>query len=123
MAECIICLQSIDNDSEYAIIHNVNEVNKLHPECLQRWTENSLIGLVTLDLITNYSIFKNDRYIKTVTIKEDQPRTLVGDQHITAWELLCKLFDSESEDEISFELSEDEHSTNVTIYDFCKLCC
>jgi len=106
MTECIICLENIDSDSEYAIIHNANEVNKLHPECIQKWTEHSLIGLVTLDLITAYSVFKNDRYIKTVIVKEDQPRTLVGDVHLTFSEIWNKIFSLSDDD--SYDLIEDD---------------
>ena len=121
MTECIICLDDIGD--EYAIIHNVNEVNKLHPECVQKWTEHSLIGIMTRDLIINYSVFKNDRYVKTVCVDKDQERTLVQDQHLTFREIWDKIFD----DDVSFEdVEEDSDNEIIEIEDdlinfFCCL--
>jgi len=86
MVECIICLEEIED--EYAVIHNVNEVNKLHPECIQKWTEHSSIGIITRDTITNYSVFRNDRYVKTVTIPQNQKRITVEDETLTFREIL-----------------------------------
>ncbi len=106
MTECIICLDDIGNDDEYAMIHNVGEKNIYHPKCLQTWTEHSLIGIITREPIKHYSIFKNEQHINTITIKDDQPRKLVDDEP-TLWEFFRDVTFFEilfNEDDDSFDL-------------------
>jgi hypothetical protein len=125
MVECVICLDEIEN--EYAIIHNVNEINKLHPECIQKWTEHSLIGIMTRDIITTYSIFKDDRYIKTVTVPQNQKRVLIEDERLTFREILSELLGhDESQDDDSSDSLEFSDRSEMTflsaMFIFIKLC-
>jgi len=69
MSECPICLDNIDDD--FAVINNLGETGKYHPNCLQSWLEKSPNGILTNNIVETYSIYNNDKYINTLSINHE----------------------------------------------------
>ncbi len=67
MDECPICLCNIKHNKKYVVINNLGENGKYHPKCLKLWMKKSLNGILTDNVIVTYSIYKNDRYINTLS--------------------------------------------------------
>ena len=69
MSECPICLDKIND--EFAVINNLGETGKYHPNCLQSWLGKSSNGILTNNIVETYSIYNDDKYINTLSINHD----------------------------------------------------
>lgn len=70
MDTCIICLDELDDGCKYAVINNVDEKYKYHPECLELWTNSHSTGIITRNIINTYSIYQNDKCISTISLSK-----------------------------------------------------
>jgi hypothetical protein len=66
---CSICLDDIDNESNYALIEN--DKNIYHVDCLDNWVRKSGRALIGDDYVTYYSIYNGDTLVETINIFQD----------------------------------------------------